>query len=320
MGKIHQKQICGLENSISFIKKYYNLVENHNFPRNKKIFSWINQASKFLVVEDIEKTLKAKLPALNVVATLFNIMIDDLVDVACDKELTNDFLCILNGKEKNKKSCSYANLASEIHEYLVNNLKSLPNYELFAPMMKHFIKRLSFSFQVSLSINSQPLYIKKTWLVKQDIDRIIEVLAPPIQVFPYGVMNMMSLNKKPTTSNLKSINQILKWAEQYMIISNWLATWDVEVAHQDYSSGIFVWAFQNNIVSYKNIESKNTNKIKKRIKSSNYYRFFEQKMNFLIKKISTFEGKIKAFNLTDYICKLQKIHKLHQKSKSILKY
>ncbi|WP_372369614.1 methyltransferase domain-containing protein [Candidatus Uabimicrobium sp. HlEnr_7] len=306
-----------------FIHRYYqSLPQIDSFQaRSENLFIWTYEGSRQLVLDSVPEISHEILYNTNVVAVLLNVMIDDIADMILDEKLLHGTLEILEtGQDRHGILHSfpewqmYLSLLMDIRNHLNETIKTWPQYTLWISDLVFFIRRLKTAMIGSLYFN-QSFHKSKTsnW----NFEKYVTEMSPPIHTFIYGIFNLMLIEELEYKER-EAIVSSLYQGEQFMAMSNWLSTWEVEIEQNDYTSGVVLWALNNSILSKE--ELNDVPHAKQKINKSVCISDFAKKMEEKLSIIQSLRSRVSTFSLEKYIEDLREVHDLHMNFNKMLKY
>ncbi len=240
------------------------------------------------------KKHRKSLLEIKILLTIFVVQLDDAVDEKHKKKLLEELLKIISEQESLKLN----NLSLEDREYLIftkklwnhikNQIKKYPNYEILSRIFKYDIDQVLNAMNYSHIVNKNFYLINKTeyWLY----------LSSNMTFMVYLTLDLMCCHK--LDHKKIGIYREVMWEAQKMgRISNWITTWQRELKDRDFTSGVFAYAMENNILSIEDFESTPIKKIENKIKKSDIEGYLLKEWNDSHNIIKYQGKKIKPVNV-----------------------
>ena len=310
----------------SYIETYYESIPEGLVPRDRRLFAWCLEASRHLRLNTVPEERVEDLYEVNVLAILLNVMVDDLADQVLvhrgsEEEILESALRVLRGESavvipQNFKA--YFSLLDGLRGHLCERLSAWPGFRSWRPQLVRFLGRWADAMRSSVDWNRQVLGLEPV-RAHEGFDDFVVAMAPPIHTFIYGLFNLMHLG--PTAlAEREPILEVLRCGERFQVMSNWLATWEVEVMSQDYSSGVVCWALEHRVVRWEDLQKEPAHRIVERLRHSDFALFFERAMARLAEDLLHQGRGIRSFEAGAYLEGLRYVHQLHLNHREMLKH
>lgn len=234
---------------------------------------------------------------------LFSIL-DDTSEYYKDEKLMESLLSILSNNfdkkkiEKNEKLMFF----KKLWDYLQNEIKKYPRYNDLKDMFQYDLNQMMNSVRYCYLMNKKPEYIN---LQEMEIFSSYNMI-----VF---ILNGIDLLASPEfdKKDLPYLRTIFYNAQQMARIGNWLSTWKREIKEEDISSGVFAYAFSNNIIRPDDLKNLDEDEIIKKIENSGMFEYFMRSWKKNYDNIKRYKDSIKSVDINQYIVGLENLIKLH---------
>ena len=273
----------------------YKTIETISFPIVSGEYNKTLQNTKFLLM-------------------MFNILLDDVVDEVQNRRLAEEIQKIpfeadrinfnfFSGKEK-----EYLIFSIEVWGTLFDSIKQCPRYEGSKDLFRFDILQVLNSMKFVCLINENPYLINETEYS---------------MYFPCSILGMVYTTLNLMCSPGFDIQELgiirrITWEAQDMVrIGNWVGTWEREIQGKDYTSGIFAYLVDSNILTIDKLVKKNSIEIIKRIKESQIEGHFLKEWEKHYKKVKNLGTKAKSLNAQNLLFQLEKVMVLHLSIKNI---
>lgn len=321
-----------------FIAAYYQAVPSSLVPRDPRLFSWSWHASRRLRFSAVPQKTAEELYEVNVIAILLNVMLDDLADQPgswageqpgqenrCaptdDSPLAHALGIVATGgrwRPMGGAFDGYLSLMTDLRSHLRRRLSTWPMCRPWAPDVARWVTRLTVAMRIGAHWNRHLTLPQRTDGLAWTFTDFVAAMAPPIQTYFYGLLNLMLL-EEDVQAQSPAILRVLLAGEQYLVMSNWLATWEVEVADRDFTSGVVFWALERQVVSRHHLRNDDPLSIVRRLRQSAFRRDFSTAMARFMDQILNQRHRVSAFDVGGYMDGLQRAHDLHQRHREMLK-
>lgn len=228
-----------------FTTKYANRVG----VRDEFIWKWLYSTLKEVTLDAVPSTERKSLWVDKTIATIFVVILDDLLE---DEEDLNTF----NEARKIPFERQHVNydapevdeealrLASEVWAELETSLESAPHFEQFWDMMRFDASNVITSHEYSYLLNRYPEMSNLTELYCYDSHNMSMLMYLDADLM-YAV--------DVDGDELGAIRDIVYLAQEIGRIGNWITTWKREVGEDDYTSGVLVSAVESGTISAQDI-------------------------------------------------------------------
>ncbi|HEC72701.1 MAG TPA: hypothetical protein ENI36_03755 [Thermoplasmatales archaeon] len=234
---------------------------------------------------------------------LFSIL-DDTSEYYKDEKLMEDLLSILSNNFDKKKIEKNEQLMffKKLWDYFQNEIKKYPRYHDLKDMFQYDLNQMMNSVRYCYLMNKKPEYIN---LQEMEIFGSYNMI-----VF---ILNGIDLLASPDfdKKDLPYLRTIFYNAQQMARIGNWLSTWKREIKEEDVSSGVFAYAFSNNIIHPDELKNLEEDEIIKRIENSGMLEYFIGSWKENYDNIKKYKKSIKSVDIDKYISGLENLIKLH---------
>jgi hypothetical protein len=197
---------------------------------------------------------------LKCMISFVNILFDDICDLSRDKVLFNKCILALKGHidQDNSELCEL--IANTWLEFQ-GEVQQAPNYMMLKATFENAYQHWITSFEYSLSIQQDVPRFKDHWEVH------LEMIAYSSMLYLTGLIDLLFVpNLLP--NQIDSAGEVFLRAQKLVQLANWATTWERELIAQDFTSGVFNMAIQNNWIEWKDLESGSLEKVKQQIRNS----------------------------------------------------
>lgn len=234
---------------------------------------------------------------------LFSIL-DDTSEYYKDEKLMKDLLDVLSGNIDEEKIGKNEKLMffKKLWDYFKNEIKKYPRYNDFKDIFKYDLNQMMNSVRYCYLMNKNPAYIN---LQEMEIYGSFNMI-----VF---ILNGIDLLASPRfdIKDLPHLRTVFWNAQQMARIGNWLSTWKREIKEEDISSGVFAYAFSNNIIQPDDLKNMDEKEIIEKIENSNMFEYFMKSWKKNYDNIRKYKNTIKSVDIDKYATGLENLIKLH---------
>lgn len=305
------------------IDRYYDSIPEGLEPRGRAFFDWSYVGSEMLVLSCVPPARVESLCRCNTLAILLNAMVDDLADLIGDRDLVDAAIARLSSGRTDPPAIAprfrpYVDMIGDLYGFLADRLRPWPSRVQWTPARRRWLRRYRVAMHRSLDHNAR-IHAGDGDLTWLDLDRYIVDMSPPIHTGIFLLMNLMASAEAPKRE-LVAIERVARLSEQYMVMANWLATWEVEVAQGDFSSGTVALAIERGSLDGPRIASGDGDSIRRGIATCDPQRAFSLRMQGTLSALRSLASGIDHFDLDRYADDLEKVAQLHFDHRDMLKH
>jgi hypothetical protein len=189
-----------------------------------------------------------------------NVLLDDICDLGRDKTSFDQCILALKGSIASDETGLYQ-LIADTWSVFQHAIEQTPNYALLKPMLEEAYQRWIASFEYSLSIQQETFRFEHTWKSH------LEIMSYSTCLYLVGLIDLLFVPNL-STHQLSSAAKLFIGAQEMAQIANWATTWERELPHRDFTSGIFNIALENHWIERDDLKNGSPEKIKKLIRNS----------------------------------------------------
>jgi len=294
------------------VKYFVNEYERVFNDRNGFIWKWLGPLYKEtgVTLSTVNHNFLDSITDKKIILTMLATILDDISDVHQDKELLDAAIDILNNKKLEKKfdNNEKISLISRMWEYLILELSKFPRFKEFKDIFMYDFQQFVNCINYSYLVNNNPNMINIHEMENYDCHNMIVFL-----------LNGIDLMVSPDfdKNDLPKLRNAFWYAQQMARIGNWLSTWKREVKEKDFSSGVFAYAFENNIIDSSEIGKLSDEEIVRRIENSGMKEYFMGVWKENYSKLASLKDKIQSVDMDVYIKGLENVIKFHMASEGM---
>ncbi|MEM1180831.1 MAG: hypothetical protein AAGM22_20975 [Acidobacteriota bacterium] len=298
--------------------------------RHRQLIPWCWRASQTMMLTPLPESRACELIETNLLAIVLNVMIDDLADTVSEDATTlEQALGLLDGVEPEgldvkPEFAAYLALVAELRREILARIRRAPAYSTWSHDLELFVGR----FQVAMRHGGA---WNRRWQNRpQDqpqpqpqpptptFDDFLELTSAPIHSFIYGLLHLMQLDGD-VGAERTAIVETLRCGEQFLAMSNWLATWRVEIADRDFTSGVLVWALERGVLTPRTIRTLGTDELIHTLDESDLEPSIERSMDRRLERMADAGRSVTLFDVAAYRLALEHTHVLHRDHREVLK-
>jgi len=266
-----------------------------NLQRSEYFWKWIFKTTSVVTSPTVDKRYRKSLSVMKALLFMFDTLLDDIADKSGDRDLLNELMKIPFNQEHvdfnllSPKERKYLLFAKRLWNHIMRTIKKYPRYQEFQHLFEFDVQQLLNTMNYSYLINANPYLINKAefWLY----------LPPNMTVMICSTMDLMcSLRFKP--QELGRIREIFSLAQEMPRIGNWISTWEREIEEKDFTSGIWAYALDKEILNFDEIQEERAEEIVNKIKKAKIEKIllsrWEEKYTEILKlgkKIVSFDAR-----------------------------
>jgi len=286
-----------------WVKEYEKVGERDEF-----LWKWMYEAVQINTASCVEKKYQKSEQEIKFLIIMFILLLDDVVDKTKNKKLLDELLKIPLEKiyikfdklKQNEKK--YFKFARKVWNYIRKKIKKYPKYKEFIDIFEYDIAQTLNAMKYEYFINKNYPLINKTecWLysphtMQSLVSCTIDLMCSP----EFDVRELGKLRK-------------VAWLAQKMArIGNWVSTWKREIKEKDFTSGVFVYAIDSDILPLDDLKKKDEKDMIKKIKNSKIEDKLLEEWGEYYKEIKNLNKKIKSVNVQKILSGSEKFLILH---------
>ena len=289
------------DNLLVFVKKYEQTFGERN------VFLWKFLGTVFEQTGVTLSTVDSKyLKSITDSKILFSILcaiLDDIADLHRDKNILKTYIKAFDEHPSTDtlKDTKLGFLV-DIWNHLLNELKTYPRYEEFKDILFFDFKQFLNNFEYSLLVNEKPSMLN-----------LIEMQNYNCHNMMVYIFNGIDLMVSPDFDEheLLHLRKAFWHAQQMARIGNWLSTWKREIKVGDIGSGVFAYAFSNNLITPQDIQNGDYEHIITKLESSNMTQYFLDSWQENYCKLLSLKESVKSIDMDRYVHGLENVIKFH---------
>lgn len=241
------------------IRQLYPAIFSH---RTSFFWKWIQVAFE-IVRLNISPNYFIHDHSLKCRSAMVTYLLDDICDTTQDESCFKRGIAALSGKiSKNESDLN--TLLYQAWVSVQNDIQKAQNYPLLKNDIVEAYEKQWYSLRYSLTL------LDKSAI---DWDAYIEFIPHTTSVYMGGLIDLL-FTPNILSSQVEQLKKVFLLTQKMAQIGNWVTTWEREVDHNDFTSGVVVFAIENNWVRRGDIKNRNAEALKRDIErspSENYF-------------------------------------------------
>ena len=227
------------------------------------------------------KISQKSLKEVKFLIAMFVVLLDDIADKKQNSKLLDELLKIpfyesyIELEKLTENERKYLKFTIKVWYRIEQLIKKYPEYRKFEKIFKYDIKQIINAMEYDNLINKNHYLINKIeyWLYSPHTMQFIAMIS----------IDLMCLSKF-NVNELNLLREFIWQALKMTRISNCINTWEGEVRKNDFTSGIFAYAIEKNIVEIENLKKDKKEEIIKKIRKLEIEKIFLQEWENCYKK------------------------------------
>jgi len=229
-------------------REVHDLIEDYQAlkgARSHFMWKWVHQLAPQNTLPSIYEDYDDETPIDKTLAILFVTLLDDLLERNNDRPTFNEIKRIPQearsvDPHREDVDTEYVEFALTVWDTLLTRLGAAPNFSEYEELLRFDIRQGINAIEYSEIAINQPGLVTMGDLNRYESHNMVMQAYADIDLMysPIG-----------TRDELPTIREAV-WTAQLMArIGNWVSTWERELREGDFSSGVVVYALEENIVS-----------------------------------------------------------------------
>ncbi len=217
--------------------------------RSRFLWKWLDLLFPEFTLSCVETEDAARLRDAKFLASLFVILLDDIAEKQMDKPLFEElskipfeYQSVNDRRESIDTDCLV--FAEQVWDRFEDALADAPLRKDFVELFRFDLKQTITAIEYSYTLNRN--------LEMANMGEIDKYDCANMMLFTYVNLDLMH-SPGFERRDLSVLRQIVIKAQRMARIGNWVTTWEREVREDDYSSGVVVYALENDIISIEDL-------------------------------------------------------------------
>nr|MCU0495200.1 hypothetical protein [Chloroflexaceae bacterium] len=236
--------------------------------RTNYLWKWVQCAFQITSLKLADETMHTS-NVLKCHSAFLTILLDDICDNARSEVIFERAVQAMQGELPDDDSDLY-DMIRDVWRMVQQELQATPNYRLLKPYLEAAYGQWLDSFRYSLHLAldngaanqtpfAQAYATAPGYLVAAraaaDWQRYLHVIPHTIHVYLSGLIDLLFVpGLQP--EHIKPLTQIFLLTQQMSQIGNWVTTWERELPHGDFSSGLVIYALARGWVQLEDLAAR----------------------------------------------------------------
>ncbi len=209
--------------------------------RDVYLWRWCLRGLELTTLSCVAPRLRSSLVESKLLAIMYNVMLDDIADQNTDEDFLNELAKIISGVQPrdfsrfSPQQQAYARFTCELWKTFESRLKCLPCHKEYEELLAYDHRQILNTMAYASLINRYPAML--------NVEENDMYLSHNMQMMIFGTMDLMG---SPTFDRRElGLVREVTWHSQCMgRIGNLITTWQREIVHRDFTSGVFASALR----------------------------------------------------------------------------
>ncbi|WP_158059334.1 hypothetical protein [Halorussus halophilus] len=239
--RIERVERCELPNGVrTLVEEYEETVGE----RDRFLWQWLYFMFPAVTLSCVDSTFEERVRDQKLLASLFVVLLDDLGERQMDRPTFEEASKIPSPHqrcrpEREAVNEEYVAFAERVWEAFEEQLATAPRYSDFESIFEFDVKQNLNAIDYSYTVNQH--------LEMATLDEVTTYDCHNMMLFTYVNIDLMH-SPSFDRGELASLRQVVSRAQRMARVGNWVTTWERELREGDYSSGVVVYALENDIV------------------------------------------------------------------------
>lgn len=212
--------------------------------RDRFTWKWVHSLAPQNTLPCVDDAYRDRVPIDKTITTLFVTLLDDLLERDHDPATFHEMAKLVDrdqdvNPDRPEVDTAYVEFATTVWETLLDRLQEAPRYDDYEQLFRYDLKQAINAIEYSALAIERPDLATMTDLERYQSHNMV--------MFGYADLDLM-YSPGFDDDDLDTLRSAIRPAQQMARIGNWLSTWEREVDEGDYSSGVIVYALQNDVV------------------------------------------------------------------------
>jgi hypothetical protein len=278
------------------LQKWVEEYEKVGGKRENYMWKWAYTGWETLTLSCVKKKYQKPVVLIKTCNTILNALIDDLADKRKEKDILINALDIFFDHQKTqniltsvkKSDREYITLIEKIWNFIKVTTKKYPRYKEFENIFEYDYRQFLNTIRYSFLININPNLIN---LSEHNIYSAHNMQGT------IGITIDLMCCSKFNIKEIGAFREIIWNAQQMGRIGNLITTWEKEIYENDFTSGIFAYVLNKNIIRIEDLRKNKKNQVIQKIKLLKAEKYFLKQWENYYNKIHKIENNVKSVNI-----------------------
>ncbi|QLG48258.2 terpene synthase family protein [Natrinema halophilum] len=288
--------------------------------RDRFLWQWLYHLFPTVRLSCVHEERTRPVRDAKLVATIFAVVADDVAEQHADRATFDELTAIpfdhrRANPDRDDVDGDVVRFLTDVWERFSTLYDSGPRSKEFRELLQFDLQEVFQAIKYSYLANAYPGLVSERELWRYDVYNML--------IFVYADID---LSNAPTfdSSELSVLRQVCDRTQRMARIGNWISTWKRELAEGDCSSGVVVYAMENDIVSHETIQLIRENPTEAPIRSvvesirhSNVVEHFLKCWRGEYERAMQFESEIQSVDIGAYLEGFEQILDYHISSEGL---
>ncbi|WP_336001060.1 terpene synthase family protein [Halorientalis halophila] len=292
------------------------LVEDYQeleYSRPPFMWKWVHKLAPKNTLPCVDDEHVDLVPTDKTIAILFVTLIDDILEKGGDRATFRRLAQIPSDAEEDDAEggdSDYVAFTRRVWDTLLDRIQRGPHYDTYEGIFRYDVE------QAINAVEYSDFVIRNPELAT--VDDLVRYESHNMVMFAYADLDLMH-----TTGGISDDYATLReaiWEAQLMArIGNWLSTWERELAEGDYSSGVVVYALENDVIDPADLDALEAGEVTadalaERIRAADVEAEFFDRWDHHYRLLEQRNDDLETMDLTPFVEGMEEVLRYHMAS------
>ena len=281
--------------------KEYKKVSN----RSSYLWLWTYRSVQLVTLPDVPLKYRRSLYETKSLMVMFVTLLDDVADNMKSEKLLQEILKTPFFKKKdikfhqlNFKERRYLKFTMKLWDHIIKTIERYPKYYEFKDIFEFDLNQILNIIKYAYLVNKKNCLINKTEYCLYFPHNLPIILSFTIDLMCYLKFDIKELGK---------IREVGWEAQKLGQSVNWITTWEREITDKDFTSGIFAYAIDLDVLKVDELKEGKNGEIIKKIKKAEIEKKVLKECSPFYNKIKKLKKKIKTIDVGEFLLNFKKL-------------
>lgn len=283
------------------------------------MWKWVHKLAPWNTLPIVDERYQEEVPIDKTLTILYVTLLDDVLEKCGDRATFWE----LSKLPRNRASATtddpavdtdYIKFGERVWSLLDDRLRQGPDYEQFIDLYHYDVRQAINAIEYSDLVIQQPNIATMADLRRYESHNMV--------MFSYADIDLMH-----TTQNFDgefaTIREAIWHAQQMARIGNWMSTWERELREGDVSSGVVIYALEQDIIEHGELKrltngaNSSAESVIDRIRAHKLEEYFFERWTHHYEKLESINQRINSFDLTPFIEGTEEVLRFHLASRGL---
>lgn len=277
------------------------------------MWKWVHKLAPQNTLPCVRDEFAEDVPVDKTITILFVTLLDDVLEKRRDRATFQavsaiPFECQTVETDDDDVDAKYVTFAECVWETLLDRIERGPEYETYAELFKFDLK------QAINAIEYSDLLIRRPDLATMADSERYE--SHNMAMFAYADIDLM--HSPPVVKDeLATLREAIWHAQQMARIGNWVSTWERELREGDFSTGVVVYALENDVIDLSDLreieanEEQSYNHVVETIRANDVEDAFLRCWHDHYERLGEYDDEIETFDIAPFIEGTEEVLRYH---------